>query len=216
MQSNFIDNVSKVLQAELPGEAAQLKMANAFRKTRPSDPNDVRIASVLLLLYQKDKNWYFPLIQRTSDNPNDRHGGQISFPGGKREESDQDLSETALREAEEEIGVQQKDIQLLGKLTPLYIPVSNFMVHPFVGYLPYPPQFKRQELEVVKVLETSLSELQNTDNHKQKDIALRQGIRLKEVPYFELQQHTVWGATAMMLSEWLAVIENMKTKHVNH
>ncbi|MEM6699535.1 MAG: CoA pyrophosphatase [Bacteroidota bacterium] len=180
-------------------------MANAFRKTQPDDPDKVQVASTLLLFYRKEGAWYFPLIQRTSSNPNDRHSGQISFPGGKREEADLDLEMTAVREAEEEIGVPAKDIMILGRLTRLYIPVSNFMVHPFVGYLSYVPNFVRQQSEVVEVLEIPLSELRNPATRKKKEIKLSQGIRLKDVPYFDIQDKTIWGATAMILSEFLEV-----------
>ncbi|MEM9885994.1 MAG: CoA pyrophosphatase [Bacteroidota bacterium] len=210
MSASFLSKLAKALQEELPGEKAQLKMANAFRQTRPSKDTTVLTASVSLLLYQKKEDWYFPLIQRTATNPNDRHGGQISFPGGKQEEADNHLRDTAFREAEEEIGVSKKDIELVGALTPLYIPVSNFMVHPFVGYLPYSPQFKKQETEVAEVLEIKLSALNNQDNIRRKDIKLSQGIRLKDVPYFYLHEKTVWGATAMILSEWQAILKQIK------
>lgn len=203
MLPELVASIQEQLQQPLPGTAAQLKMANAFRKTQPDDPDKVQVASTLLLLYQKEEAWYFPLIQRTSSNPNDQHSGQIAFPGGKREKADFNLEMTAIREAEEEIGVPAKDITILGRLTQLYIPVSNFMVHPFVGYLPYVPSFVRQQSEVVEVLEIPLSDLKNSANQKKKEIKLSQGIRLKDVPYFDIQEKTIWGATAMMLSEFL-------------
>ncbi|MEM8524706.1 MAG: CoA pyrophosphatase [Bacteroidota bacterium] len=209
MLPNFASTIQKQLQNPLPGIPAQLKMANTFRKTQPDDPEKVQVASTLLLLYQKGEDWYFPLIQRTSNNPNDRHSGQIAFPGGKREEADLDLEMTALREAEEEVGVSSEDITILGRLTELYIPVSNFMVHPFVGYLSYAPSFILQQSEVVEVLEISLADLQNPKNRKRKEITLSQGIRLKDVPYFYIQDKTIWGATAMMLSEFLEVIDTI-------
>jgi len=206
MLPELVENIQKQLQQPLLGTAAQLKMANAFRKTQPDDPDKVQVASTLLLLYEKEGAWYFPLIQRTSSsNPNDRHSGQIAFPGGKQEETDLDLEMTAVRETEEEIGVSAKDISILGRLTELYISVSNFMVHPFVGYLPYVPSFVRQQSEVVEVLEIPLLDLKNPVNRKRKEIRLSQGIRLKDVPYFDIQEKTIWGATAMILSEFLEV-----------
>ncbi|MEL6945207.1 MAG: CoA pyrophosphatase, partial [Bacteroidota bacterium] len=135
--------------------------------------------------------------------------GQIAFPGGKQEATDLDFEMTAVREAEEEIGVSANDITILGALTDLYIPVSNFMVYPYVGYLPYVPQFTKQQSEVVEVLEIALLDLQNPNNQKKKEINLAQGIRLKDVPYFDIQAKTIWGATAMMLSEFLEVIDGV-------
>lgn len=205
MIPELVEKIQQELQQPLPSTSAQLKMANAFRKTQPDDPRKVQVASTLLLLYEKEGAWYFPLIQRTSSNPNDRHSGQIAFPGGKREEADLNLEMTAVREAEEEIGVSAKDITVLGRLTELYIPVSNFMVHPFVGYLPYVPSFVRQQSEVLEVLEIPLLDLKNPTNRKKKEIKLSQGIRLKDVPYFDIQEKTIWGATAMILSEFLEV-----------
>ena len=103
MLPELVASIQKQLQQPLPGTTAQLKVANAFRKTQPDDLDKVQVASTLLLLYEKEGAWHFPLIQRTSSsNPNDRHSGQISFPGGKREEADLDLEMTAVREAEEE------------------------------------------------------------------------------------------------------------------
>jgi len=174
MFPDFIANIQKALGNPLPGLAAQLKMANAFRVTKPPTSKEARIASVLLLFYQKNGEWYFPLIQRTSNHPNDKHSGQISFPGGKKEAEDIDLAMTARREAEEEIGVQQTDIQLVGELTSLYIPVSNFMVYPFIGYLPYVPNFTRQASEVVEILEIALKDFQDLSNRKRKTIAIRE------------------------------------------
>ncbi|MEM1324683.1 MAG: CoA pyrophosphatase [Bacteroidota bacterium] len=210
MQSNFIAQLTQQLQQPLPGQEAQLLMANAKRRLEPADPTKVRQSATLLLLYKKEDSWQFPLIQRPSRNPNDRHSGQMSFPGGKREDDDPTLEATAVREAEEEIGVSATAVEVIGKLTPLYIPVSNFMVHPFVGYVPNVPQFSAQLEEVAEIVTIELKELLDPEKLKRKDIDVPQGFRLKNVPFFDIQFKTIWGATAMMLSEFKEVMKHIE------
>jgi 8-oxo-dGTP pyrophosphatase MutT (NUDIX family) len=156
MDQGFIQEISNKLAQPLPGREAQYRMAHVVRTTYQAPPTDARIASVLALFYPKNDEWHLVFIERAASHPGDRHAGQISFPGGKKEPQDQVLSDTALREAEEEIGVRASDIQLLGGLTDLYIPVSNFQVHPFVGWLDYTPEFSPQESEVAAVIEVPL------------------------------------------------------------
>jgi 8-oxo-dGTP pyrophosphatase MutT (NUDIX family) len=215
MQIDFITRLTQQLQQPLPGQAAQLKMANTARRLAPIDSSKVRQSATLLALYQKEGEWYFPLIQRPSRNPNDRHSGQMSFPGGKREEADTTLQATAVREAEEEVGIQTKEVQVLGKMTPLYISVSNFMVHPFVGYLPKVPRLKPQPTEVAAIVEVKVSELLDPEKLKRKDIEVPQGFRLKNVPFFDIQSKTIWGATAMMLSEFKEVLKYIEIETIS-
>lgn len=205
-----MDELIKTLQQRitlgLPGTAAQWQMAHAVRGRNPlPKPTDARTACVLLALYPKNDAWHFVLIQRVSNNPQDRHGGQISFPGGGLEQSDQSLEQCALREANEEVGIIAEDVSLIGKMTDLFIPVSNFMVHPFIGYLEYPPQFVPQVSEVQQILEIPVSQLMDRNNRKKTTIKLPNNITLKNVPFFDLNGHVVWGATAMMLSEFVAL-----------
>lgn len=208
MQTNFIQKLRTRLQNELPGRTAQVRMATATRLLDPKYPDKVRQAGTLLLFYQKGKDWYFPLIQRPSNNPKDRHGGQISFPGGKKEKLDVDLTATALREAQEEIGVKAEDIEVVGQLSDLYVPVSNFMIHPTVGYLSYIPIFKRQVTEVEEVIEIRVKDLLEEANIKRKDLDLPQGFRLKNVPYFDIDNRMIWGATSMILSECVSILKD--------
>jgi len=114
---------------------------------------------------------------------------------------DNSHEETALRETEEEIGIKGADIDVLGALTPLYIPVSNFQVYPFVGYLNSEPKFNRQVEEVDAILEIPFSTFLKEENRKEKDMKFSENVILKKVPYFDLGEHTLWGATAMMMSE---------------
>jgi 8-oxo-dGTP pyrophosphatase MutT (NUDIX family) len=204
----LITRIEKRLSNGLPGREAQLKMAaHTTRKGYLKAPPEANQAGVLALLYPKQAEWHIVLIERGSSNPNDRHRGQISFPGGRYEEQDQYLSNTALREAEEEVGVDAGQVELLGPLTDLYIPVSNFQVAPYVGFTEITPRFVPQEEEVQGILEVPVRELIRPENLKMKDLIIREGFTLKQVPYFHLMNKVVWGATAMMLSELVEVIK---------
>ena len=203
----FINQLKTGLEQPLPGVEAQHRMANNFRRRSSDAPFDARVACVLLLLYPRDSQWHIVLIERVSHDKRDRHSGQISFPGGKLEETDPSLLAGALREAEEEVGMESKKVQTLGRLTELYIPVSNFLVHPFVGFSKEQPLFVPQPSEVQSILEVPVSTLQDPVTLRVKDIKVRNSITLKEVPYFDVEGHVVWGATAMILSEFLAVVE---------
>lgn len=207
----MIEHLKHQLTQELPGRPAQYKMAHAVRVNYPPPPPDARIACTLCLLYPKQEDWHIVLIERMSTNPNDRHSGQISFPGGGLDPSDPSLAAGALREANEEVGVQEKDIELLGKLTDLYIPVSNFLVHPFVGVLDYAPQFTPQPSEVKSILEVPINLLRDPKTIQNKNLNLSPQITLKDVPFYNVQNHVVWGATAMMLSEFLEVLDWSQT-----
>ncbi len=206
MDQTLIANISAGLQAPLPGREAQYKMAHAVRRQYPPPPENARIACVMPLLYPREDRWHIVLIERmSSNNKNDRHSGQISFPGGKLEPEDASLLAGALREAEEEVGVHSRDIQVLGPLSDLYIPVSNFLVHPFVGKIDYTPEFIPQPTEVKSILEIPFAHLLDPQNVSQGDLRVTPQMILKRVPYFAFEQHMIWGATAMILSELLEV-----------
>ena len=204
--NSLINNIRQKLKQSLPGREAQLHMAPGLRRHYKDPSVDATVACVLVLLYPKDKEWHLTLIQRMP-HPKDRHSGQISFPGGRLEVDDPSLEAGALREAEEEVGVPREDIQLLGRLTELYIPVSNFLVHPFVGFLENEPTFIPQEAEVKEILEIPLSELSKDVNKKKMDMPGGRNIILKNVPYYDFFGNVVWGATAMMLSEFEQVLK---------
>lgn len=209
---NFIDALRHRLNGPLPGRAAQMKMASLRRLQElgpyPVPPPDARVACVLNLLHWNDGAWRTVLIQRT-ENPRDRHGGQVSFPGGRWEEGDGQLANVALREAEEEVGVPAQAVEILGQLTDLYIPVSNFLVHPFVGILHGAPEFWPQPGEVESVLTPTIAVFQSEANRKTTDLTLHQGVILKSVPYFDVDGRIVWGATAMIMNEFLELMDKI-------
>lgn len=203
--TELIEKIERRLQNPLPGRAAQLKMAHVTRQRYVDAPTDARQAAVLMALFPKNDEWHIVLIERNA-NDRDQHGGQLSFPGGKVEPTDITLMDTALREAEEEIGIAKQQVKVLASLTNLYIPVSNFQVHPFLGYLETAPIYQVQAEEVSQVLEIPLSHFQRPAIRLTTDIQVNQYITLKNVPYFQLQKHVLWGATAMMLNELLEMI----------
>lgn len=201
----MIEKLSDRLTGSLPGREAQFEMAPALRKHFQPPPPSAKIACVMALFFRKKDDWQLVLIERVNNNPNDRHGGQISFPGGKLDAGDKSLEAAAIREAEEEIGVSRDEIQILGQLTDLYIPVSNFQVHPFVAFTSEVPTFVPQESEVKSVLEVPFSHFHQQENRAVTDIPVSANMILREVPYFDVDGRIVWGATAMILSELVAI-----------
>lgn len=174
-------------------------------RLNPDTPPSAKVACVLNLLHKCEGQWRTLLIQRTL-NPRDRHSGQVSFPGGRYEENDGELVNVALREAHEEVGVSPLEVEVLGRLTELYIPVSNFVVHPFVGVLLGPSEFVPQPGEVEAILTPPLTVFSQPENRKMTNLTVSQGVILKDVPYFEVEGRTVWGATAMIMSEFLELM----------
>ncbi len=183
-----------------PGIDIQLKMAPETRKVelRKKADSNTRHSAVLILFFPKNKQVHLVMIKRAADNS--VHSHQIAFPGGKREKEDLSLMHTALRETHEEIDIHPSEVKVLGHLTDLYIPPSNFMVTPFVGIMEKEPVFTPNE-EVERVLVIPLSDLLNKKNTTQKTIQTRNGLWL--VPCYTLDGEIVWGASAMMLAEWL-------------
>lgn len=195
----FTNILNEDLNNGLPGFEAQKLMSPSIRDhaLKTSDPNLARDSSVLLLFYIKNGQLHLPFIKRTTGNTN--HSGQISLPGGKYEESDANRTITAVRETNEELGVDCKKIKILGFLTELYIPVSNFMVLPVLGYCENRPDFTLNEFEVEKIIEMPVAQL-FAENNISEFTFEKNGFTI-HAPYFPAFEHKIWGATAMILSE---------------
>lgn len=201
----FLNNLEKRLVKDLPGLQAQMLMAPKNRPFLIAPENPV-LAAVLVLLFKRSEGWYTVLIKRNEyDGP---HSGQISLPGGRKEQSDRSLQETALRETEEELGIPSSHIRILGNLTPLHIPASNYLVHPFVGYYKEIPSWKPDLSEVNYVIEVGLNHLLDTGNMKLRKIS--SGKVIWEAPYYDVSGEQVWGATAMIMSEFLQIVRNVE------
>lgn len=206
MDRNFIRHLEHCFTQPLPGETAQFQMAHITRASFKGDiPENAKPAGVLALFYPQENNWKLVLIERVAHNPHDRHRGQISFPGGGMEIHDQSLAHTALRETEEEIGVPASSIHLLGALSPLYIPVSNFKVHPYVGFLDNSPLFRPEPQEVHAILEVPFSRFLNPQHKGVTSVPVNNSVSIPNVPYFDVFGKVVWGATAMILSELITL-----------
>lgn len=196
--NTLLPKLKEKLANSLPGEEAQELMAPSFRNDYQRDKSLLSLSAVLLLLYSKEDIPHFVLMKRSSKLRT--HSGQISFPGGQKDKLDDSFYHTALRETFEELGVEQKHIKLLGELTPLYIPISNFMVHPFVAYADSLIQFTPNSEEVEEVIEIPVSKLLDVESIT-KETWEERG-KTYSRPFFDFFGHKVWGATAMILSEF--------------
>ena len=206
MLSELSKQLRQRLILPLPGAEAHYKMANPERRlniSRYKVPENARKGAVLILLYESEGKICFPLIIRPEYEG--VHSGQVALPGGGFEPDDESLQNTALREAQEEIGIFKNDVTILGSLSSLYIPPSNFLVHPFIGMLTYKPHFVPDETEVAGIIETDLETVMDERRISEKVIRLSNGTEI-QTPYFNVDNQTVWGATAMILSEVKSVL----------
>ncbi|MBN1388316.1 MAG: CoA pyrophosphatase [Bacteroidales bacterium] len=202
----FTRRLQAALGKDLPGTDVQWEMASSDRmiKNFPrKKSSDSKLAGILILLYPVDDTTYTLFIQRPEYNG--VHSGQISFPGGKEEKGDPSITDTAIRETCEEIGICGEELIILGTLTPLFIPVSNIEVTPVVASCKKRPHIKPDRQEVVSVIEARLSYFFKDDIVKEKPMAVR-GEKL-DVKYYDYEGHIIWGATAMILHELLVVME---------
>lgn len=198
----IITHLREMLRGPLPGPQIQAKMAPATRVNAMPPGENIRQSAVLILLHPGPAGLsvLFTLRPKTLRH----HAGQISFPGGGMEPQDPSLMMTALRETEEELGIPTQDIAILGRLTPLYIDPSHNLVHPFVGWIKTLPPLHPCPEEVQTVIDVPLRTLLSPSTtttcaclHNQRSIS---------VPCFQVGEHNIWGATAMILNELLELL----------
>ncbi len=199
--------IKKALQKILPGQKAQSRMAPVGRATQATN-HKTQKAGVMLLLFPSAHSIHTVFIKRQVYDG--VHSGQISLPGGKKDTEDTDLIDTALRETQEEIGIHKEDVHILGKLTPLYIPVSNNIVHPVIGSLSYEPELIPDKREVELIYNVSLNELLDPSCIIENEIFIENNKQFR-APFFKIDDLQIWGATAMILSEFIALHENILT-----
>lgn len=210
MFGRFIEQLKVRFQNPLPGEEAQFLMSPFGRqRIQQIDPEkyNPRKSAVLILLFPEQDSIRTILIQRPVYTG--VHSGQVAFPGGKFEETDTDLQQTALRETFEEVGVPANTIEIIGKLTDLYINPSNFLVSPYLGFVSKLPDFIMDAYEVQKIITVNLFSLNDIRIQSEKTITHSSGYKIK-TPYYEIEGLTVWGATAMMISELNVVVQESK------
>lgn len=201
--NKFKGALSKVQNLALPGSQIQLKMApkqrlQAFQKN-PLPQKNTNKAGVMALFYPNAQGEAH-LILILRKNYKGVHSGQVGFPGGRFELQDKDLKNTALRETEEEIGVPRVHIQVVKELTQIYIPPSNFTVQPYMGFVEKHPKFQAQLTEVEALIEVPLRHFLDDQVLVTQTLSTTYASQI-EVPAYLLNNHIVWGATAMMLSE---------------
>jgi 8-oxo-dGTP pyrophosphatase MutT (NUDIX family) len=208
--AELVKRLQDALSRPLPGLDAQLRMAPSPRVGWDplKIPEGTRDGAALLLIYPHDESFYLPLTVRGSGLRN--HTGQVSLPGGGVDHGET-IEAAAVREAEEEIGVDRRQVQILGRLTPLHIPVSNFLLHPVVGVVPARPVFNRAEWEVARIIEPTLDQLRDPATVKREfrtRTTAGQAVQI-DVPFFDIDDEKVWGATAMVLAEFCAILASL-------
>ncbi len=202
----LIESLSHRLEQPLPGDNAH-RLTRVQTETPFTFPNTIEQAvpaAVLILLFPEKDDIHFFLTERTEDV--EHHKGQISLPGGVWEAGEQ-LHETALRETEEEIGVDQRSIQLMGGLTPFFTPVTGFLIHPFISWCQTKPQTNIQDLEVNQLFSPSLATLVDEATFQSEKWTIRGYDTI--VPFFNFYGRKVWGATGAILSEFKSILKEI-------
>ena len=206
----FLQYVPKIIEASLPAFDAHVKMAPLDRveslKNIDIKGKNPRVAAVMMLFYPKNDATHLVLIVRNSYKG--VHSAQIAFPGGKYELGDQNFAETALRETHEELGIHPDKIEILKPFTELYIPPSNFMVYPFLGISKEELVFTPQLSEVADIIELPLSLFLDDALVVNTNLSTSYADNIS-IPAFKIEEHIVWGATAMMLSELKEILKEV-------
>jgi len=205
MYSALKTYLKETLLGELPGLAAHSKMLPPGRrlKTYEYELSSVKLSSVLLLLYPDKDQIYTCLTKRPSTMK--YHPGQISFPGGKVEKEDLSAEMTALREAQEEVGIDSSSIEILGKLSDLYVEVSRFSIQPFLAWTDKKPEFTVNYGEVDELILLPLNDMVMNETICETEHETVTG--LLTVKYYPHKNEIIWGATAMILSELIEILK---------
>jgi len=204
MDEKWVCRLIEELGNPLPGVEAQLRLSPPGRSAVSANKS-TKDSAVLILLYPIGTKVVTVFIKRADYDG--VHSGQVSLPGGMCENTDIDLKNTALRETMEELYVSGTQVEIIGSLTPLHIPVSDIRVYPFVGICQIRPDFKPDPREVRYIIETSIDELMDPKNKKSKMMAV--GDHDIEIPYFDIKADHIWGATAMIMSEFLEIVRKI-------
>ncbi|QYJ67417.1 NUDIX hydrolase [Flavobacterium litorale] len=208
--TDFLKYIPKIQKEQLPAVAAHSKMAPKGRLVSQSSDyyktKNPKESAVMMLLYPQDGNTHLTLIKRNT-YPG-VHSAQISFPGGKVEPKDNDLKATALRETCEEVGVSPSEVDVIMPFSEIYIPPSNFIVHPYLGLAPNTPNFVPDATEVAEIIALPLDVFLDDAIVVNKTMTTSYATNIN-VPGFKVQQHFVWGATAMIMSELKETIKNV-------
>ncbi len=200
----LIEKLQESFLHDLPGWEAQKKLSPGYDPSYRKASPDALQASVMVLISPVNGIPHLNFIKRASRYVDDKHKGQIGFAGGKIEPGETEI-EAVIREVEEEIGVTEDRYTIMGKITPLYVFVSNFLVHPFIAYANDALDFVLDPSEVDELIQWPITTLQNSVSRK--DITVPRAI-IKNAPYYPLGQETLWGATSMITSEFLAMLED--------
>ena len=207
----FLNAVSKIENIPLPAETSQFKMSPPFRlklqEMQKDKIKDAKQAGVMALFYP-NRNYETTLVLILRKTYKGVHSAQVGFPGGKLEDADSTIKDAALRETYEEIGVPISAIEVIKKMTQVYIPPSNFFVQPYLGVTTKTPNFVKQDDEVEDIIEVALNDFIDDNSIITETVSTSYKVNV-DVPAFKLNNHVVWGATAMMLSEVKDLLKEM-------